>query len=716
MTGAFVFFISGFLCGGDLAVSERNKSDYQVVIPDDSTDKQLDRFIKEEGELLCKCVKQASGAALPLVKESAMDKSKPSIFVGNTKALAAAGIKSADLKTWEHGIFTKNKNIYLFGQDWNSPVKHYTFYQYFILGSYKAVAVFLEKFVATRFLFPGEEGTITLKLDRIRVPDNFKYRKIPTIQYCIAPVDSASYNIANNFFRPPWYRTYGGHSHPVAVPKDKYLKSNPEYFALSKGERSGFSYTSHAQYCISNPKVQELIYQKVLEECDKKYDVVQLAQADGFRPCECEECAKLYGVKSFGEKLWIMHRDMALRLQKDRPGKKVCIIAYGPTKSPPETFKDFPGNVIIELAPYSEEVLKTWKDYKIPGGFVVYLYNWGYYQAEGLTPKRTPEFLETQAKSFNENNVKGIYCCGFGELFGLEGPEYYMWGKQLENPSLSSSVLLDEYCNYAFGPAAKTMRKFYDSLYTRMNFAEDKESDWNNHELLDGKLLSMSRNCRILLLRYPPEIIDTLDKILSEAEKQAKGYPPADNLMPLVRLEFDYLKLTSNAVNKFDEYRKNPSPSGLDTVIKAVDARNKFIARLPLLPGSKIPSIGKYKSISLFRSLPLEMMLDNGRLNARLPSPFNWDAQWMLENKIIPAGRKITASPSVSPEPEPQYLIQYNLSRPNPALKEKPILVKCSWDDKDLYADFICRNTTEDAINNDKFQIYLVDLTAIRKN
>ena len=75
--------------------------------------------------------------------------------------------------------------------------------------------------------------------------------------------------------------------------------------------------------------MRELIYQELLDHADKGYEMVQLGQSDGFRPCECAECANLYGVKDFGEKLWIMHREMAERFLKDRPGKKLCIMAYG---------------------------------------------------------------------------------------------------------------------------------------------------------------------------------------------------------------------------------------------------------------------------------------------------------------------------------------------------------------------------------------------------
>lgn len=178
---------------------------------------------------------------------------------------------------------------------------------------------------------------------------NLRIQKVPQILYGIGRRQEMFYDIANNMFPAPWYGTYGGHSHNIAIPAAKYAKEHPEYFALIKGKRD--LNPRYPAYCLSRPEVQELIYRELLQHADKGYEMVQLAQSDGFRGCECEDCRKLYGISSWGEKLWIMHAKMAERFAKDRPGKLVHIIAYGPTRTPPQTFRKFPDNVVIELAP-----------------------------------------------------------------------------------------------------------------------------------------------------------------------------------------------------------------------------------------------------------------------------------------------------------------------------------------------------------------------------
>lgn len=261
-----------------------------------------------------------------------------------------------------------------------------------------------------------------------------------------------------------------------------------------------------------------MIYREMLKWLDKGYSAVELAQTDGYKPCECQNCKKYGNVKDAGEKLWILHRKLAKKLKKDRPGKKVIIISYGPTVFPPETFKDFPDNVIIELCSYSPENFQRWSKYKVPGGFMTYVYNWGYYQSAGLTPKRTPAFSCEQTKLFFRNKVQGVYLCGFGELFGLEGPAYYAYGRSFDMPEDSKPLLLtDEYCRAGFGKAYVPMKKFYDVLFKRLELYSEASS------YSDSKI-ALTRSPRVILAyNYSPDVLQTMETNLQRAEKLAES-------------------------------------------------------------------------------------------------------------------------------------------------------------------------------------------------
>ncbi len=700
---AAMLLLSGF--AADLTIAEGKKSNYQIVIPDEGASEIMAGFIRQSADLLSQCIKRASGVTIPVVKESAMDAGKPAIFIGGVKALAANGIDQSKFERWENRIDVIGANIFLSGNDANPRGTTGRSYTYYITGSVKAVTVFLQKFVNTAFVYPTANGITVQPTAKLTIPGEFKFREVPKIQYTTGRSHDMFYGLANNFLPGPWYGTYGGHSHNVAIPQDKYFQSNPEYFALLKGKRT--THPTRPQYCLSNPKVQEMIYQELLNHIDKGYEIVQLGQSDGFRPCECDDCKKQYGVESYGEKLWIMHREMAEKFLKDRPGKMLCIMAYGPTKTPPKTFKDFPDNVMIELAPYNTTVLKSWQGYKVKNGFVVYLYNWGGYQPEGIMPKCSMKFLSNQVKDFIAGNVRGIYRCGFGELYGLEGPEYYIWGKLFTDPGQDTGKLLNEYCANTFGNAAGTMEKFYRILDSRLELSiwdnddPNQSPDWNDPALLDGKAPAMLDPLRLIARRYPPATVAEMDKLLTQAEKEAGDNKAAKGILPLIRLEFDYLKLTATGVEAFMQFREKHSDENSEKLLAAINARNEFIVKLPVQPKVKPPRMGMVNNLWLFGNFPLDMVEDGGRLRAPLLAPFTWNAKWMLDNKIKPSGRVIKTGG------EAQMMLQKNFYRQNPTIKNNPVSIQTAWDDKNLYVTFIFGNNTQEEIRDSQIQLFV---------
>ena len=185
---------------------------------------------------------------------------------------------------------------------------------------------------------------------------------------------------------------------------------------------------------------------------------------------------------------------------------------------------------MIELADSSPESFDAWRKIKVPQGFSVYLYNWGQYNPGGLTPKTSPAFCAEQVRFFMRNQVKGIYRCGFGELFGLEGPAYYVFGKIFDDPEKSAKELLADYCRNAFREAAFPMHVFYENLYQRLDMIP--HPDYRNSEAF------VSRPMTLLPLLYSWDLLAAMGKNLAEAEAKAIG-PKVKKRLELVRLEFN---------------------------------------------------------------------------------------------------------------------------------------------------------------------------------
>ena len=680
---ALLVFFLAVLSAGEITLDK----EWRIVLPVSGKDPAMERHLRSSALLLRDSVKRATGLELPIVTEDQARQGKKRLFIGGANAPKTTGIALAPENLWEYAIVAADNDLYLFGNDrrWRKDGS----YDAFTLGTVKAVTSFLEQFCGTDFLYPGNDGIAVRKLQKISVPDNLRIQKVPQILYGIGRRQEMFYDIANNMFPAPWYGTYGGHSHNIAIPAAKYAKEHPEYFALIKGKRD--LNPRYPAYCLSRPEVQELIYRELLQHADKGYEMVQLAQSDGFRGCECEDCRKLCGISSWGEKLWIMHAKMAERFAKDRPGKLVHIIAYGPTRTPPQTFRKFPDNVVIELAPYTPEIRKRWKWHSVKNGFTAYLYNWGYYHTEGFTPKASSEFLTAQAADFRRDRIRGIYFCGFGELFGLEGPAYYQYLKQLEDPTLKAETLRRRYCQGLFGDAAPEMEKFYNLIDSRLQFdVPGRFQDWNAPTLVMNRRSSrdFGEPLRLLQVRWTPEVIAELDRTLKAAEKKNQSRQIKD-----ARLEFDYLKRTAAVASGYAEVLRTNNSADSISLLKAVDARNRFIQtpRPKSLPAH-------------FSGVPDAVLKAGGRMMGLLPMPFTLDAEWLLKENVPLAGRMIEAGKERSGQ---QVFAPANASDNATDYRNIRARISCRRDDAFLYVTFHFDRLKQEEIMNDGIQVYL---------
>ena len=615
-------------------------SRYQIVVPDRHANPGTSRYVKQTAELLQLAFKETIGAEFPVVTESKRSAGAKNIFIGNTRALKSHGIRPLMLfKDYDYGIWIHKGNIYLAGADRHRFNKRQIALNHngYIIGSMRAAVDFMERFMDVRFLYPGIVGTDFVKKEKLTFPGKYKFKGTTTLKHMPGRNYDFIYDYANSNYGPGTLRSHGGHSYYGAVPEDKYGKTNPEYFAMQGAGKDKKRNSSGNHLCISNKEVQKLIYKHLLKSLDEGSEIAELAQTDAYQPCKCDNCEKLFGVKKHSEKLWILHRKMAEQLMKDRPGKKVMIIAYNPTQDPPETFNEFPENTMVELCKYSPAAFEKWSKIKVPQGFLVYIYNWGYYNMTGVTPKRTPDFLARQARLFIRNKVKGVYRCGFGENFGMEGPAYYVYGKLLEDPNRNENQLLDEFYRRAFREAAAPMRVFYETLFPRLELYSRLSGDGFEGE--PKYVPFIPRNPRILLgMIYTAEVLEVMEKQLSRAEAMAKE-PKVKKRLDLVRREFNYTRSLAQILSFYSTYRLFPDRHNLDVLLDAVEARNKMIdsiydakGRVKLIPG--------WKEIPLFGRISKGLMMTNGRLRAPIEAPLTWNVKLLREKKIIPGAVK----------------------------------------------------------------------------
>lgn len=628
-----LFFLLALLSAALLGAAQPDSS-WSIVISGKGSDaeKYFDRIA---AELLRKGVKHLTGADLKIV--TGTKRTGKAIFVG----------RNADPVKLENGLWqgrfrTDKEGNWYFAGSFRSifhMAKH-TNHRFHEAGIIRCAALFLREYAGFRAYLPGGRYQSFTAKKSVDFPKNFvKNYQTPAISYCNGRnTGDPVYDLANGFLPGVWYFTYGGHSHPVAVPLSVY-KEHPEYFILTKkGKR-----WQGKQYCISNPGFQELVYKEMCRKVDEGYQWVQLAQTDGFGLCRCKNCQEYGNTKDAGEKIWILHRKLAERFHKERPGKKVVILCYHPNVKPPKAFSKFPPNVIIETSRYKEKDFKEWSNTEVPGGFVTYVYNWGTYHPAGYSPKFLPEEGVEQLKVFRKYKVRGVYRCGFGELFGLEAPSYYAYGAALSDPRITADEAVMEFCRGVMPNAPQTLKNFYDKLYAVLR--KDTGAAYTNwHQIFSKRMPGGYKNHRLYVARYDEKSLAELDVLLKKCEAADSG-----NKFPLLlRREFDLVRHTARMSRAYLSYLKSPDFPGLQRLEKAVNARTGYLKSLPLYKGKRYSHVGGQ---ALFAQHPPQTVIAGGSGSGRFVYPVTWPWKKLMSRKIVPGAR------TVRPDGKEHYLL-----------------------------------------------------------
>ena len=580
-------------------------------------------FDQIAARLLKKGVKHLTGADLKIV--TGTKKTKNAIFVGRH----ADPVKFEN-NFWQGRFRTDNEGNWYFAGSSRALFnreKHLN-HRFHEAGIIRCAALFLREYAGFRSVLPDWKYQYFTKKRSVDFPKNFVINyKAPDILYCNGRnTNDPVYDLANGYLPGVWYHTYGGHSHPVAVPTTLFDR-HPEYFFLTKkGKR-----WKGVQYCISNPGFQELVYKEMCRKADLGYQWVQLSQTDGFSLCNCKNCQDFCNTRDAGEKIWILHRKLAERFHKERPGKKVVILCYDPNRNPPKTFKAFPPNVIIETSRYTEEAFKQWQDTNVPGGFVTYVYNWGVYHPEGYSPKLTPDQVVEQLKTFRKYNVKGIYRCGFGELSGLEGAAYYTYGAALTDPAVTADKAVMEFCRGVMPQSPQTLKKFYDKLHAVM--AKGREHRYINWQQIFSKRMPGGyKNHYLYAARYDERSLAELDALLKECEKIL----PGDDFPRLLRREFDLIRHAAGMSRAYLKYLKNPDAVNLQQLEKAVKQRSAYIESLPRHKTGRFSFVANQP---LFAQGNPKTLIPGGTGPGRFVYPVSWPWQQLMQLKIVPGSR-----------------------------------------------------------------------------
>lgn len=641
---AFVSAIVVFVALGECHPAVTIDAEWRIANPNHE-DAAVRYALSLAAEEIQTDIQEAIGVKLPIVSigcSSGVPANK-TIWLGKSAA-ENAGLDISGFNAWDNAYAEKGGNLYFYGND--RPGRNGLTSQQFgqtFFPSARAAARFLRDVCGVRFVMPGRVGTEVPKLKKIAVPVGMVSRETPTQSFgsFVAVPSITMHAIANGFFTKGSFHSYGGHTYPVACPGNVYFKVHPEYFAMVNGRRTLGLKPHLTALCISNPDVEELIVDELKRRFDAGADVCQLAQHDGSSVCECEKCKAMYGTgDDWCEKFWLFHRHIAERMIKERPGKIVNILSYGKTHHPPSSFKVFPANVMVELCGYSEEAFKEWKSYTVPHGFTVYIYHWGNYPRVGFTPKRSLYECRESARRFVKNRVHGVYRCGGNfDMPGMEGPQYYMFNRALENPEADIDATLTEFCDAAFGcEAGRPMKNFYIEIDRRLRAFDRMSATFSESpcDIVDKFAMCLPDDpLDLLAFIYTADLLNAAEGSLSLAEKARSISGRQKKRLVRVRMEFEYVKAMGLIAGLYGAYKYNPSKEGFILLANAIKQRREIIDGI-FDANDRHKPLTDWPDVPLFGGNSRTIIDTNGRLSARIRSPLDWDVDRMLAEEDYP--------------------------------------------------------------------------------
>lgn len=614
LLSCITIFVTVALPAADLVIANNKMCDYQIIVPDRSGDPVLDGWLMLAARLTQTAFSK-NGFELPIATEGAKVKGKPGLYFGATQFAKTHGISVAQIEDWTYFQKVVGRDVIIAGRDKRDPAitGGDRTMPLALLGTMKGTCDFLREYAGVRFLFMNFDSGIyptdqaekqlkkdaePLKLDTrsiailpmesISVPMDLDRQKKPLMQANYDSSKETLFNIANNFF-PRLGSLQGGEVRwNTVLPTAKYGKTNPEFFALlPDGKRAcelKVGFDENMMYCPLNKGVQDLMHEAVRQRISAGHKIIHLNAMDGFRLCycNCADCTQLFGSKatSFADvrargssgKLWQAYFRISERVRASHPEVRFVMLNYQDTPVSAGIIKRFPENVIVHIQFATQQDFDKLAGVKFPAGVCGFEETFtGFGQAGPYIAERTPAHMAEVVQAMARNQVKWSSRDGaMGYVRGLQAPAYYVYGRMMDDPAADWRQVQDEFCQAAFGDAAKSMVEFFDLLHTKMAIYSDFfgvfmpawDRKYSRSLYHDSKWHVMSI--------YTPEFCMDADRLLKRAESTAQDADVRARLH-LIRIDFDYARELSRIFYLQNAWTMNPSQANLDPLMDAID-------------------------------------------------------------------------------------------------------------------------------------------------
>lgn len=556
------------------------------------TSDQPTESVQYAAEELAWHIQKATGLRPAIMTEKAVSPKRGNrlIFLGDTRFARKAGVRFKTLTPETCVIRSVGRHLCIAGFDSpGNPLDTDT-----SVGTLFGAYEFLERYLAVRWLWPGELGTFVPKAKSVVVPPvdyivapQFMQRHVrsgakmtseahPELGFTAAAADE--YKKAQAVFlrrhrmgrRQPM--SYG---HAFVKWWEKYGAEHPEWFQLVNGKRGPVRIGKRSSMCISNPGLREEIVAQWRQhggaQSGRFPSFVNAVENDIPGQCECAVCRALDGPEPADYRRFISPKSKIAKLPfvsdryarswlaiqqiaaKDNPNATVVGYAYFNYFASPTSGVKLNQNILIGFCPSSlfyprsdeehEWMKRQWRGWADTGAQVFMRTN---YFLDGYCMPYI--FAHQFADDFQNAARNRMVGTDFDSLTGhwaAQGPNLYLLMRLQTHPGMAADALLAEYYS-AFGPAADDVKAYFDhwEAYTSNGRS-------NRNDIFETYRASRWRSwAKTAQAVYPHQCFASGEALLAKAASSAAADPEAAERVRFLQLGLEHAKLCSQAAGK----------------------------------------------------------------------------------------------------------------------------------------------------------------------
>jgi len=457
-----------FTGAGPLSLSRDGQPDYLIVTPAQPTAVETSAAAELQAHL-----DRITGGTWKVAAEPQVPAQAKTILVGATKRAKELLPDLAPDKLGYDGIVmqTVGEHLVLTGH----PVR----------GPLYAVYTFLEelgcRWWTSSESFVPSRPTLSVGPLQVRYVPPLRYREIFYRDAFDGPLAARwRLNGAHHHVKAELggHQTFAGFVHTFypLLPPDKYFVAHPEWYSEIQGKRVA----QHGQLCLTNETMRRELTANALALLDKQPDagLLSVSQNDWHGRCECAACKKVEEEEgSPAGPLLRFVNAVAADVEKKHPQVLVETLAYQYTRLPPKKVRPR-DNVVIRLCsiecsfvqplsgPQNEKFradIEGWAAIA-PRLFVWdYVTNFSHY----LVPHPNLRVLGPNVRFFVDHKVVGLFEQGdagttVGDFIRLRA---WLLARLLWNPQQDEKLLIREFLEGYYGPAAPHLQAYLDTLH-----------------------------------------------------------------------------------------------------------------------------------------------------------------------------------------------------------------------------------------------------------